>query len=249
VTVDDVLAYTHQIGDALWRIESAGIARGSASGGVAVCGPSGGAGALAAFAGAHAHDGLAEWAGTETFVLCASYSGDDGDAMRCFEEAGRRAAPRAVVCTAGALAAQAREEGVPVIGVPAGLPDRGAVVYFVLAALSCAGVSLDADPLTETLDRLGKGWGPEASALAERLRGSVPVFAGPAPIARRWASSFEAATGSAAFWREDAPPAAQGFEVVTVEPLGETPLERLLAGVFQGDLVAAYAGGGSAAPA
>jgi glucose/mannose-6-phosphate isomerase len=240
MTVDDVLAYPHQIGDALWRIESAGIARHTLAGGVAVCGPSGGAGALAALAGAHAHDGLGFWAGPETFVLCASYTGEDPDALMCFEEAGRRGAPRAVVCTAGALAAQAREEGVPVIGVPAGLPDRGAVVYFVLAA---AGLSLraEAEAAVATLNRLGKEWGSDAAALAERLRGSVPVFVGPGPVARRWASSFEAATSTPAFAREDEPSASDAFEVVTIEPVGETPLERVLAGVFQGDLVAAHA--------
>jgi hypothetical protein len=44
-----------------------------------------------------------------------------------------------VVCTAGRLAAKAREQDVPVIGVPAGIDDpRAAIVYFVLAALECA---------------------------------------------------------------------------------------------------------------
>jgi glucose/mannose-6-phosphate isomerase len=193
VTVAQVLAYPHQIGDALWRIESARIRRGDA---VAVCGPSRGAGALAALAGAEARDGLP--AGEGVLVLCASYSGDDEDALACFDEAGARGLPRAVVCTAGALATRAREEGVPVIGVPGGLPEGGAIVYFLLAALWCAGslVEAEARAAAATLERLGKEWGPD-----------VPR------------------------------------EPVTV---GGSPLEDVLVEVFRRDLVAAYAGGGSA---
>jgi glucose/mannose-6-phosphate isomerase len=148
VTLDDVLAYPHQIADALWRIESAGIPRGAGGRGVRVCGVAFGAGDLAAAilgdrASAPLHDGLGRDGGENTFVLIASYSGDDKEALDCFEEAGRRGAPRAVVCTAGRLAARAREEGVPVIGVPAGFEDpRAAIMYFVLAAAVIADPSL-----------------------------------------------------------------------------------------------------------
>jgi hypothetical protein len=144
MTRDDVRAYPHQIGDALWRIEAAGIPQRSLPGGVAVCGLSYGAGEIAAEilgdrATAPVRDGLDTPPADDTFVLVASYSGDDEEALSCFDEAGRRGAPRAVVCTAGALAARAREQDVPVIGVPAGIEDpRGAIVYFVLAALEAA---------------------------------------------------------------------------------------------------------------
>jgi glucose/mannose-6-phosphate isomerase len=144
MTPDDVRAYPHQIGDALWRIEAAGIPTRSLAGGVAVCGVAFGAGEIAAAilgerATAPIRDGLDATAGDDTFVLCASYSGDEDEALACFEEAGRRGAPRAVVCTAGRLAAKAREQDVPVIGVPAGIDDpRAAIVYFVLAGLECA---------------------------------------------------------------------------------------------------------------
>jgi glucose/mannose-6-phosphate isomerase len=147
VSIDDALAMPHQIGDALWRIESAGIARRACPGGVAVCGVTHGAGALAAEilgdrATAPVRDGLEPGTEEDTFVLCASYTGDDQAALDCFEEAGRRGSPRAVVGTGGKLAAQAREEGVPVIGVPSGFDDPGAaVVYFTLAALECAALA------------------------------------------------------------------------------------------------------------
>jgi glucose/mannose-6-phosphate isomerase len=169
--IDDVLAYPHQIGDALWRIEAAGI---SPRGSVAVCGVPGGVGALAAQAGADAQDGLP--AGNDALVLCVSYSGDDQEALDCFEEAGKRGAPRAVVCTAGRLAARAREEGVPVIGVPAGLPEGGAIVYFLLAAVSSAGAAAGAEAAAVTLERLAEEWGPDVPR--------DPVDAGHTPLER-----------------------------------------------------------------
>jgi glucose/mannose-6-phosphate isomerase len=140
----DVRAYPHQIGDALWRIEAAGIPQRSLAGGVVVCGVAHGAGAIAAEllgdrAQAPVRDGLDTPPSDDAFVLVASYSGDDEEALACFDAAGERGAPRAVVCTAGALAARARDQDVPVIGVPAGIEDpRAAIVYFVLAALEAA---------------------------------------------------------------------------------------------------------------
>ena len=41
--------------------------------------------------------------------------------------------------TGGALAERAREEGVPVIGVPSGMQPRAAVVYMTVGALELRG--------------------------------------------------------------------------------------------------------------
>jgi glucose/mannose-6-phosphate isomerase len=193
LTVDDVLAYPHQIGDALWRAEAAGVPL--AAGGVAVCGPSRGAGALAASCGADARDGLDASA---ALVLCASYSGDDDDALACFEEAAARGLPRAVVCTAGALAARAREEGVPVIGVPAGLPEGGAIIYFLVAALWCADPSLarSAEAVAPTLERLGKEWGSDVPSEPVVIHGS-PVERVLVELFRRDLAAAYAAAGAA----------------------------------------------------
>jgi hypothetical protein len=170
VTRDDVLAYPHQIGDALWRIEAAGIPRAAGSDGVAVCGPAHGAGELAAAI-------LGErGVGPEPLVLCVSYGGDDEEALSCFVEAGERGAPRAVVCTAGRLAQLAREEGVPVIGVPAGIDDsRAAIMYFVVAAIITADPSLRAEVegAVPTLARIAEM--PLEEAKAVELEGMPPI--------------------------------------------------------------------------
>jgi glucose/mannose-6-phosphate isomerase len=52
------------------------------------------------------------------------------------------ASPRAVITTGGRLAEMAREDGVPVIGVPSGMQPRAAVVYMMVGALAAAAVLL-----------------------------------------------------------------------------------------------------------
>lgn len=232
--LDDVLAYPHQIGDALWRIESAGISRRDLPGGVAVCGPGQGGGDLAAAilgerATAPVRDGLEPGTGDGTFVLCASYSGDDEDALACFAEAGRRGCPRAVACTAGALAAAAREEGVPVIGIPAGLEPSSAIIYFTLAAVECANPSLRFE-LEAASAVLAGVTEEEASTVAEEFRAGMPVLVGEPAVARRWTELIAPLAG----------PPRDPLQRLDLDELahGETRAERILSLVMLGDLVA-----------
>jgi glucose/mannose-6-phosphate isomerase len=158
---DDVLAYPEQIGDALWRVEAAGVPHGP----VQVCGVAHGAGELATQI-----VGGRGVSGGERVVLCASYSGDDDEALACFEKGGRRVA----VCTAGRLAERAREEGVPVVGVPAGFEDpRAAIVYFTVAAVMVAAPQLktELEASALTLGRLAEGGEPQLETLSERVLG------------------------------------------------------------------------------
>ena len=158
---EDVLAYPEQIGDALWRVDAAGVPHGP----VRVCGAAHGAGELAAqIVGGR---GLS---GGEPVVLCVSYSGDDEEAIACFEEGGRRVA----VCTAGRLAERAREERVPVVGVPAGLSDpRAAIVYFTVAAVMIAAPQLktELEAAAATLEALVAGQQPCLETLSETVLG------------------------------------------------------------------------------
>ena len=159
---DDVLAYPDQIGDALWRVDAAGIPHGPAD----VCGAAHGAGELTAqiVAGRGVSSG-------ERVALCASYSGDDQEALDCFEAA---AGPRVAICTAGALAAKAREAGAPVVGVPAGISDpRAAIVYFTVAAVMCEAPQLkpELEAAAITLTRLARGEDPPLETPSEKVLG------------------------------------------------------------------------------
>jgi glucose/mannose-6-phosphate isomerase len=225
----DVLAQPRQLGDALWRVESAAIPRLDLPGGVVICGMGGSAigGDLAAAAiGDRAtrplHTvrsyALDPWASGEALVLCASYSGDTEETLACFEAAGAAGAPRVAVTTGGLLAEAARADDVPVIGVPSGMQPRAAVVYMTLSALECAALCGAAPALHTEIDAAGalltelvQQWGPdsppdsEPKRIALALRGSVPVVHGAAStlaVARRWKTQLNENSKLAAFFSE-----------------------------------------------
>jgi len=217
----DVLAQPHQLGDALWRAQSAGIPRQDRPGGLIVCGMGGSAigGDLAAAAlGDRATRpittvrgyALESWTGPDSLVLCASYSGDTEETLACFEAAGAAGAGRVALTTGGRLAELARADGVPVIGVPAGMQPRAAVIYMVVGALECAALCGAAPALHSEIDTaatlLGELAGEsDAEALAQALQGSVPVVYGAGPtasVARRWKTQINENAKAAAFHSE-----------------------------------------------
>ena len=225
----DVLAQPLQLGDALWRAQSAGIERRDRPGGLVVCGMGGSAigGDLAAAAlGDRATRpittvrgyALEAWIPPDSLVLCASYSGNTEEALACFEAAGAAGTGRVALTTGGKLAEAAREESVPVIGVPAGMQPRAAVLYMIVATLECAslcgaapGVHSEIDMATALLEQLVEEWGPDApedsqaKAIARTLQGTIPVVHGAGPTsapARRWKTQVNENADAAAFWSD-----------------------------------------------
>jgi glucose/mannose-6-phosphate isomerase len=97
---------------------------------------------------------------------------------------------------------------VPVIGVPAGMQPRAAVVYMVVGVLECAaacgaapGLHAEIDTAPGVLEQVGRE--PLAQALAQSLQGTVPVIHGAGPtaaVARRWKTQINENAESAAFW-------------------------------------------------
>ena len=106
------------------------------------------------------------WLDSDTLVLCSSYSGNTEETLACFEAAGAAGAPRVALTTGGALAERARDEGVPVIGVPSGMQPRAAVVYMTVGALGCAAAAGAAPDLRVG----GRGGGRGARGAGRRPR-------------------------------------------------------------------------------
>ena len=224
--LEDVLAQPIQLGDALWRAQSAGVPARDLPGGLVVCGMGGSAigGDLAAAGlGDRATRPIAtvrgyaleSWVSPDTLVLCSSYSGDTEETLACFEAAGAVGAERAVLTTGGALAQAAREEGAPVIGAPAGMQPRAAVLYMTIGALECAAMAGAAPAIHSEIDAAGAllgdlvaEWGPDApedslaKRIAHELRGTVPVVHGAGPTvapALRWKTQINENAEAAAF--------------------------------------------------
>jgi len=225
----DMLSLPAQLGDAVWRVQSAAIEPRDTPGGLVVAGMGGSAigGMLARAAlGDEASRpilaargyGLPPWTTPDTTVLCSSYSGDTEETLACFEAAGALGTRRIAVTSGGQLAAAARAEDVPVIPVPGGFQPRAAIAYLLVSALEVAALcgcgprlTTEIDVAAAHLEELAAEWGPEgdpeslAQALARDLHGTVPVIAGcglTVPLAYRWKTQINENAGTPAFWGE-----------------------------------------------
>jgi glucose/mannose-6-phosphate isomerase len=220
--LDDVLGLPDQLRDALWRIETARL-EGGDSAGLMVCGMGGSAigGDLAAaaigdrltkpFVSIRGYE-LPSWATPEWTVLCSSYSGNTEETLACFEAAEALGARRLVASTGGQLVDQAREAGVPVIGLPGIFQPRFAVAYmFAIAAeaAALAGVAprirteIDAAAafLEAQLDQIKA----QAAEVAGQLGAAVAVVYGSdltTPVAKRWKTQINENAKAPAFAAE-----------------------------------------------
>jgi len=67
--------------------------------------------------------------GRDTLFLACSYSGDTEEVLSSYSEAKRKGAGIIVMTSGGKLATLAKEDGVPVVYIPAGIPPRAALGY------------------------------------------------------------------------------------------------------------------------
>jgi len=221
--LDDVLAIPEHLRDALWRVESARIERAD-SAGLMVCGMGGSAigGDLAAAALGDLLTGqlltvrgyaLPSWATPEWTVLCSSYSGDTEETLACFSAAEALGARRIVASTGGTLVEDAREAGVPVIGLPGLLPaPRTAVAYMLVCATEVAALAGVAPRIHTEIDAAAAFLEAEsgrlqerAKEIASRLDGRMAVVTGAdltAPVARRWKTQINENAKVPAFFSE-----------------------------------------------
>ena len=181
--LDAVRAIPDHLRDALWRIESARAPAMEAPAAV-VCRMGGSAigGDLAAAA---LSDRLTKpllvargyqfpsSVPTASAVLCSSYSGDTEETLACYSAAEAVGAEQ-VATTGGELAEAARRDGVPVIGLPAGLQPRAAVGYMFaiaaeLVALALAGPRIHTE-IDAAASHLSAGRRPRRRAPRARRR-------------------------------------------------------------------------------
>src|SRR6187200_1597452 len=201
--IDDVLGLPDQLRDALWRIETARLEEAD-SAGLMVCGMGGSAigGDLAASAigdrlcrplvSIRGYE-LPSWATPEWTILCSSYSGNTEETLACFEAAEALGTQRLVVSTGGALVEQAREAGVPVVGLPGIFQPRVAVAYMFAAAAEAAALTgvaprirTEIDAAAAFLEARRDKIKVQAAEIAAELDGAVTVVYGSdltAPVA------------------------------------------------------------------
>jgi len=162
--------------------------------------------------------GVPPWTTPDSTVLCASYSGNTEETLAAYDAAGALGATRVVATTGGKLAAQAREDGVPVIPLPGGFQPRAAVGYMLVIALEVAALSGAGESLRSEIDvaaahseTLVREWGPDgdedslAKQIARGIHGTVTQIAGAgltSPIAYRWKAQLNENAKVPAFWAD-----------------------------------------------
>lgn len=217
--LDAALSLPDFLRDALWRVGSANLEPLDATG-LIVCGMGGSAIggdlAVAALADrltkpllvARSYE-LPPWAPAGSAVLCSSYSGETEETLACYAGAEALGAQRLVATTGGELAEQARTDGVPVIGLPAGLQPRAAIGYMFCVAAELAALALAGPRIHTEIDaaasHLGDAFGAAASRareIAAEVGDGVPVIYGSdltAPVAYRWKTQVNENAKSPAF--------------------------------------------------
>ncbi len=251
---DDVLAIPEHLRDALWRVESARLEP-FESAGLMVCGMGGSAigGDLAAAAlgdrlvkpllTVRGYE-LPSWATPELALLCSSYSGNTEETLACFSAGEALGARRIVASTGGELVAEAREAGVPVIGLPGILQPRAAVAYMLTIAAEVAAlagvaprIDTEIDAAAAFLAEHSADLQSRAGEIAARLAGTAPVITGAdltAPLARRWKAQINENAKLPAFFSE-LPEAdhneicgwsGNAFSAVLLEDSDQHPRER-----------------------
>ncbi|HYQ78353.1 MAG TPA: bifunctional phosphoglucose/phosphomannose isomerase [Solirubrobacterales bacterium] len=256
--LEDTLDLPNQLRDALWRIETARLEPAD-SAGLMVCGMGGSAigGDLAAAAigdrltkpllTVRGYE-LPSWATPEWTVLCCSYSGNTEETLACFEAAEALGARRLVVSTGGQLVDDAREAGVPVVGLPGIFQPRVAVAYMFVAAAEAAalagvapGIRTEIDAGAAFLEREALAIKAKAAEIAAALGAAPTVIYGSdltAPVAYRWKTQINENAKQPAF-RAELPEAdhneicgwspeagAEGMAAVFLEDCDQHPRER-----------------------
>jgi glucose/mannose-6-phosphate isomerase len=207
--------------DALWRIESARLKAMEAPAAF-VCGMGGSAigGELAAaalgdrvskpFVTVRGYE-LPSWAPAGSAVLCSSYSGDTEETLACYAAAEALGGQRLAATTGGRLADFARNDGVPVVGLPGLLPQpRAAVGYMFCIAVELAVLSLSAPRIATEIDAAAShlmerrdAIAARASELADEIGDAVPIIYGSnltVPVAYRWKTQVNENAKAPAFF-------------------------------------------------
>ena len=215
-----VMALPDHLRDAIWRVDSARLKPMEAP--MAIVGGMGGSAIGGSLASAALGDRLTKpfltargyalppWAAAGSALLCSSYSGETEEALAIYAAGEALAAQRLVATTGGELAELARADGVPVIGLPAGLQPRAAVGYMFVAATELAALALVAtrihseiDTAASLLEQRRDDLAARAEGIAADLEGTIPVVYGAdltTTVAYRWKCEINENAKRPAFW-------------------------------------------------
>ena len=116
--------------------------------------------------------GVPSWTQPDRVIFCSSYSGNTEETLACYDAAEAVGARRIVATTGGAIAEAARRDGVPVIGMPAGLQPRAAVGYTFAIAAEVAALVGAGDAIRMEIDSSAAHLEAATDSLLAKARGA-----------------------------------------------------------------------------
>jgi glucose/mannose-6-phosphate isomerase len=170
------------------------------------------------------------------------------ETLACFAAAEALGARRIVASTGGTLVDEAREAGVPVVGLPGIFQPRAAVAYMFVVAAEIAALCGIAPRLHTEIDAAAAFLSEQSDALraraveiAAQLDGATPVIYGAdltSPVAHRWKTQVNENAKLPCFYSElpeadhneicgwTGAPAESGLAAVFLEDSDQHPRER-----------------------
>ncbi len=161
---------------------------------------------------------LPEHCGSQTLVVCSSYSGNTAETLAAFRSANEHGCRVLVVTSGGTIAEQATELGVAIVRVPSGYQPRAALGHLgfaSLGALETMGIlptiASDVDEAVAEVEAVLIAMGPDvptednpAKTLATKIGDRFPVIWGADGIgsvaAARWKTQMNENGKLPAFW-------------------------------------------------
>jgi glucose/mannose-6-phosphate isomerase len=142
----------------------------------------------------------------DAFFVFSSYTGNTAETLAAYDAVRGHSVPAAAITSGGELERRCREDGLPVCGIPGGMPPRAAIAYsffpllLMLEALGLAEVDeSEYEEAVAALERRCEEYGShvgenEAIDLAERLEGKLPFVYSCGglfdSVAKRWSCQF-----------------------------------------------------------
>jgi glucose/mannose-6-phosphate isomerase len=161
---------------------------------------------------------LPEHCGSQTLVVCSSYSGNTAETLAAFRSAMERDCRVLVVTSGGTITEEAAEHGVAIVRVPSGYQPRAALGHLGFASLGALEtmrilptLASDVDEAVAELEAVLIAMGPgvatednPAKTLATRIGDRFPVIWGAEGIgsvaAARWKTQMNENGKLPAFW-------------------------------------------------
>lgn len=155
----------------------------------------------------------------KSLVFISSYSGNTEETLSCYQQAVAEGIKPVVISAGGKLAELAKADGVPMLEIPQGIPQRLATLAMAKALVTALeqtdivhGVLRELEDASDWLQQHTASWVQTVPArenlakqFAEKLVGnSVVIYGGPtlAAIAQRWKISFNENAKNVAFYAE-----------------------------------------------